>query len=374
MVNKPQKPYEDFPLFPHANGQWAKKIGGKLHYFGTWDDWRGALKKYHLLMDGPPDTLETTIDRYLESRRLLSKEISHRHLADVEWVLGRLKTIIGNKAMVNLKSSDWVRWRAELAKTNGAVALGNHIRKVRAFLGWCVREDIIKVLPQSDALKKPTRAQLRRERSNRGSKMFEAAEIKKLLEFVPPQMKAMILLGINCALGPTDLARLKTAHINGEWLEYPRSKTGVLRRIPLWKETREALAAVTRAEDDLVFRTETGRPWLNEFATGVDAPVTNKFRRWCKDLGVYKRGRGLYGLRHTVQTLGEESGDHVATAAILGHIADENDMSAVYRERVSDVRLRKVTDYIRRWLYGPPATRLRLNLPAINMASAEATS
>ena len=42
-------------------------------------------------------------------------------------------------------------------------------------------------------------------------------------------------------------------------------------------------------------------------------------------------------------------------------------MAAVYRERVSDARLRKVTDYIRRWLYGRPASSLRLHLPSISM-------
>jgi hypothetical protein len=43
---KPAKHYPNFPLLPRAAGVWAKRIRGKFHYVGPWDDPDGALKEY----------------------------------------------------------------------------------------------------------------------------------------------------------------------------------------------------------------------------------------------------------------------------------------------------------------------------------------
>src|SRR5215831_2046797 len=50
-ASKPTKPHADFPLFAHAAGVWAKKIRGKLHYFGKWSDPKGALEAYLKVKD-----------------------------------------------------------------------------------------------------------------------------------------------------------------------------------------------------------------------------------------------------------------------------------------------------------------------------------
>ena len=84
-------------------------------------------------------------------------------------------------------------------------------------------------------------------------------------------MKAMILLGINCGFGPADCGTLpaKGVDLATGWINYPRPKTGVPRRIPLWPETVAAIKAsvakrpkpLDEADAGLVFVTKYGQRW-----------------------------------------------------------------------------------------------------------------
>ncbi|HVK09173.1 MAG TPA: hypothetical protein VM597_10390, partial [Gemmataceae bacterium] len=98
------------------------------------------------------------------------------------------------------------------------------------------------------------------------------------------------------------------------------------------------------ADAGLVFLTVKRLPW-----SVANRSLSHEFEKLAKRVGV-PGGRGFYALRHVFQTIGDESGDFLAVRKIMGHAS--NDIADVYRERVSDVRLRRVTDHVRGWLLG----------------------
>src|SRR3954468_15326693 len=92
---KPTKPYPDFPLFPHATKRWAKKIRGKLFYFGPWNDWQAALNRYQDQKDdlyagrkprvsAAGVTVRDLLNRFLTAKKQLldSGELAPRTWAD----------------------------------------------------------------------------------------------------------------------------------------------------------------------------------------------------------------------------------------------------------------------------------------------------
>jgi integrase len=167
---------------------------------------------------------------------------------------------------------------------------------------------------------------------------------------------------------------LRFDHLNLQrgWVDFPRPKTGIDRRCPLWPETVQALKAAIKIrpepklpvkrknarkakpeqniEDyiDRVFITKYGQSW--EPKSDYDNPISKETTKLLKDLEVHRKGVGFYALRHTFQTIGGQSRDRDAVRYIMGHVEDANDMSARYTEEtVSDDRLKAVTDYVRDW-------------------------
>ena len=105
-----------------------------------------------------------------------------------------------------------------------------------------------------------------------------------------------------------------------------------------------------KADEGLVFITKYGSGWAKDT---TDNPVTKEFRKLLDELDLHRPGLGFYTLRHTFRTVADEARDQPACNSIMGH-ADES-MAAVYREKISDVRLEAVARYVRTWLYPEPA-------------------
>src|SRR5436190_8137881 len=136
---KPKKPYPDFPLFPHATRRWAKKIRGKMHYFGPWEDPDGALKKYLEQKDAlhsgrkPREvsagvTVKELCNRFLNTKQVMvdSGELAKRSWQDYKDACDLAVSHFGkNRLVVDLDPDDFATLRAAMAKRWGPVTLGN---------------------------------------------------------------------------------------------------------------------------------------------------------------------------------------------------------------------------------------------------------
>jgi integrase len=169
----------------------------------------------------------------------------------------------------------------------------------------------------------------------------------------------MILLGINCAFGNTDCAGLTLSAVDLErgWINYPRPKTGIPRRCPLWPETVDAIRAALEVRPKPADYPDCGKVFLTERGTACVVQTANghkkdligvRFTNLLRALGVHREGVGFYSLRHTFETVAGEAKDQVAVDLVMGHT--DPSMAANYRHGVSDERLRAVVDHVRKWL------------------------
>lgn len=373
-ATKPEKPHKDFPLYPHNSKRWAKKVRGKTHFFGPWNNPQAALerwlreKDYLIAGKKPPQhdpdalTVKRLCDLFMESRdrRVDSGEMSQRTFDDYHQIVKLIADHFGRSTPVeHLTPADFGAFRAALAKGVNLKTLEGRIACIRAVFNYAdkngfIERSLSKIWGTEFA--KPSRTALTK-LSNQTERLFSAAEIRILFYSAKPQMKAMILLGINGGIGPTDLALVRTSDIKDGWLTLARNKTGKPRRVPLWQETIDAVDAAVQcrpkpkseADSDLVFITKYGGSWL---PSSKQSPLSSEFAKLRKTVGITERGKSFYTLRHTLQTIGDETRDFVAVASIMGH--SPQSISDQYRERIGEDRLRIVTDHVHAWLFPRP--------------------
>lgn len=392
---RPKKPvgFPDFPLYAHPLGYWSKKVNGEILHFGRWGrvvngkltplpydaSWREAYANFKARIDDPnlgrgpgtvvtaerPDSGECTLgklcDHFLDAKRqrLKSGEIGQRMYDEYKSITDLLIEKFGAKRLVDdLVAKDFEALRDAMDNRWGPVRLGNGVTRVKTVFKYGYETGLVeKPVRFGPEFVKPSASVLRKHRAKNGKRMLTANECQKLLAAADAQMKAMLLLGLNCGFGNHDVATLPLEVLDLEkgWIDFPRPKSGIERRCPLWVETVLALKAAIaerkkpKQEDaeGLVFVTLRGRPWLSR---GIANPVSVAARTLFKDCGVNgRRGVGFYTLRHVFRTIADGARDQVAANLIMGH--SDPTMAAVYREHIGDDRLQAVVRHVHEWLF-----------------------
>jgi integrase len=393
-----KKPYPDFPLTPHPRGQWCKKIKGELRYFGPIEDWQAALDRYTAERDawqagrGPTPALDSIRLKELVNRFLIAKEhdshqgrLDKRTFDDYNTTCGCILGCFApdDPVVEQMQPDDFRKLEAHFLKgkkkRRGKVSLWNHITRARVLFKWAEDENLIShAVNYGKAFRRPSKKELRQERQRKqekhGKKMFEVEQLRPILKAAIGQVKAMVLLGINCGFGNTDCATIpiQAFDLTKGWVHCPRTKTAVDRRCPLWPETVEAIQAALAKRKapkdesyrDRLFLTKFGNTWAPSHPSD---PITHELDKAMKKAGVEKRpGLSFYALRHTFRTIAGRSKDQIAVDFIMGHAPASDDMRAVYDEEMTDERLYAIVDYVRKWLFS------KTSLPTVDGAAAPA--
>lgn len=372
--NKQAKPRPDFPLFPHATGYWAKKVRGKLHYFGrVVGDPKGdaALEvwleqKDYLLAGRTPRihadglTIRDLCNHFLTTKEQQrdAGDIKPRTFDDYYSTCQFVVDSFGKTRLVaDLAADDFRSLRSTLAKRYGVHRLCNEVQRTRTIFKYGFEAGLLdSAVRFGPTFKRPSNRIIRAHRQQNGPRMFDAQQLRTIIKTADQPLKAMILLGVNCGFGNHDCGTLpkRALDLKAGWVDFPRPKTAVERRCPLWPETVEAIKeamlrrpkAKHRQDDQLVFITKYGQPWTKESSSN---PITQEFRKILDDLKLYRRGLGFYALRHTFETIAGGSLDQIAVNHIMGHV--DNSMAGVYREKIEDKRLLAVSAHVRELLF-----------------------
>lgn len=413
--DKPDAPYDGFPLYAHASGRWAKKVNKKTRFYGRWgtmvagmivwaDDIDATARKakaefdrcwmYHSQgREAPPTdageyvTLEDLANKYLEFKEnRVGKELSLYTFTECHRTCEMLIEHFGKGRRVDsIGPDDFEALRKAMGKGVKLVTLKSKINRARGVFNYAYDSRLIdRPIEYGVSFDMPKPKSLRAEKNATvGENMFEREELLLILDALSGKsikvddkivawpesatMRAMVLLGLNAGMGNTDCSSVpKSAFkLDEGWLVFPRPKSGIHRRVPLWPETvaavRKAIAErpnpIDPEDAGLCFLTERGTRFMRIQPSKADENrhvaingLSRRFEQLLNALNVGQRARvNFYTLRHVFETIAGGSRDQVAVDSIMGHV--DPSMASEYRERIDDDRLRDVVQYVHDWLW-----------------------
>ncbi len=254
-----------------------KKFRGKQHYFGA--DPGEALARYlkekdYLIagVEVPKEhdhiSVRDLVNLYLENReqdrssaRTSTNHITERTFAEYKDTGSVMVQLWNHRSVSMLTPMDFAKLRHRL-DSGSADRLRRRMTNVRSILKWGRLNGFLKAdVNYGSEFDLADKSQLRKAKANQEKPIFDAVTIRKALDAAWPSIKAFILLGINCGFYSKDISDLKNSYIDGEFITFPREKTGIDRRCWLWPETRAAIEAAKPPDnpEDRVFLSKRGK-------------------------------------------------------------------------------------------------------------------
>jgi len=373
----------DYPLTPHPIGYWCKKVAGKQHRFGKLADPEAALEKW---LDQKEDlqagrqpateadgvTVRSLAKRYLAAslQRVNDGEIGHTTYRIYKRAVDESCDVLGDRLVSSLQPDDFAKLRKAIAEHLTGHGLKAAITFTRAMFKYGVENHIIDQPRYGTEFKIPGQKALRRLAADKPEKFFDRQQILTMLDrdkiagyFQRNRVawRAMILMAVNCGFSSIDISEIPAAvvDLDAGRFQFQRPKTLVDRPGILWPETCAAIREYLKVKPHAkrghgwrLFINSAGSPWIKQGtadSTRTDV-ITITFRRYLQRLGFYTRGCNFGTFRHTFATIGSETGERYALERLLGHVAD-GITERHYIEFVSDDRLKRVTDHVRKWLF-----------------------
>ncbi len=371
-----------FPLTPHPNGQWCKRIRGVIHYFGPLDDKEGSL---NLWLEEKDDLLagREPASR-LEGYSL--GELCDEHLADCEE-----RVEVGKMARWSLKDFTLARRMIDAAgvanvpvealkphhftKIQQAVERSglrprsqrNAILSTKTILNWGVEMQFCSMPSTGPRFKAPSLPEIEADQDKHGAmRFFDRDALLPAIHHADERMLVVILLGVNCAFYPQDSETITLDHLFLDHEiphhEFRRVKTGRRRVAVLWPETVAAIRqylAVRSPEDPAERRlllNQWGRPYSQASA---GKSLSRLFDTLLAKSSDKLAGASLGSLRHTCATVMGLATDQPMIDLVMGHVAggSQGRKMNLHRRIYTQAnlgeldRLEAIAEVVRQWLY-----------------------
>ena len=299
------RPATDPISFHKPTGQYYVTRGGKRIYLGA--DRSAAVERYHRLnlpdpeperpIAPPPLTVKELANRFIATQRANWQNPQVTLRCYREWV-GRFLEDHPRLLASELTVEMFAAWKLGLrARGYAAETINHYLNTVRAMFAFAEQTGSFSIgLPCQSG----SRTNDGHPMVGPGRPLYTPSEVQSLLRTADPQMRAMILLALNCGFGPKDLRDLTWGHFEGDRVTLPRSKTGICQDVPVMGGHRQRFGArqvgpcrprppeqpsggKVRSDGGHTFITYFWRPWSKD-------AVAEQFRKLCKETGIRCHG------------------------------------------------------------------------------------